>query len=267
MSQFDSELEANSVRRSFDALDKPMLPIGWKLGAAFLKLLSAKNPTELLKETSEVIAGMREDAEARSREEQNLLLETVVLTVERHERALNEMKELSNSTGDRLAAAEDRLLQLEAGLRDAMSYRTNNDRGKINMFASIIVRGALDFRSKPIEETAFFLSIAAQMTSAEVEILQAIYEAQKDIPRPGERGTTPSHWLQLVQNGWSAMKRKMPSYGSGWMRVKSACVRLQSYGFLEPIERNPTAEHSSLGDVPYALLDLGREFCEYARKI
>jgi hypothetical protein len=149
----------------------------------------------------------------------------------------------------------------------AVRFQTDGRRETIDRLAIVIVRGAIDFSSNPQEQTDEFLRIAAQMTESELELIRIIYERQAALSQAYGLAQDRTQWLHNVNRQWADMNRLHPQGSEGWMHRKSALVRLQSYGFLEQVERNITAEGSEVGQSPYALLPLGKEFCDYTMAI
>ena len=187
-------------------------------------------------------------------EELRYLVTSVALTVERHERGFADLK-------DRVGSMESKL---EAGIRAAARYPIDGRTETIDRLAIVIVRGAIDFPSNPQEQTTEFLRIASLITDTEMALLKLIYETQVDLKPPGPTRSR-EEWLLNIQQRWARINTTHPPDSEGWMHRKSACVRLQSYGFLEQTERTKTGVGSETGQAPYALLPLGKEFWEYAR--
>jgi len=260
MAQFNSELEANETRAKFDALSRSS--IGPKATKSLLRLIKAlvipgpTSATEILNAGKEVATSFWEDRESWSKEEFHLLVESVVLTVQRLDRGVDRLKE-------RMDIVEQRI---EMGLKAAARFPSDGRPETIERIAIVIVRGALDFTEKPQEQTTEFLRISAQLTDAEVEFLKIVYMSQGGLAPPGKIESREM-WLYNVQRHWAEMTKMHPSKEEAWMHRKSMCVRLQSYGFLEQVERTMTAEGSEIGQAPYALLPLGKEFCEYTGAI
>lgn len=126
--------------------------------------------------------------------------------------------------------------------------------------AVVIVRAAIDLTEKPQEQLTEFLRIASQITDSEIAL-------PRDNWRPPSQIQSREMWLYNVQRLWAQMNKTQPPSSERWVHQKSVCVRLQGYDFLEQGERSLTAEGSKVGQAPYALLPLGKEFCDYIRAV
>ncbi len=133
MSQFDSELDANESRAAFDSLAHS--PVGLNTAKSLMKLIKAvviPDPSSLEEAGKEVVSSLREDRESVDATELKYLVDTVVLTVRRHEGALGGL-------GERLEKAEKRL---EEGLKMAVRFPTDGTPQTLGRLAIVIVRGA-----------------------------------------------------------------------------------------------------------------------------
>jgi hypothetical protein len=260
MSQFDSELDANDSGKKFDALSGP--PFGPTVvknfvATLFSVLLNPKSAFDVPAAIGEIASALQEDRRATDAREAGFLLETVVSTVKRHERFFDAIH-------GRLGNIETRL---DEGLRVALRYPNDGSQATLERLALVIVRGAIDFEGNAQEQTSEFLRVASQITESETLVLDQIYEFQEGLSRQEGHVVNQSNWLGNVAHAWGAMIRKYTATPIQWMHRKSALVRLQSYGFIERIPGNPTGEGSELGQAPYALLPLGRDFYEYSRSL
>jgi hypothetical protein len=253
MNQFNSEIEANESRAKLDGLSRA------GVGAAFaFKLLGLVqrliNPASegldnLSESAADLVLSLREDREHRSLREVHYLLESVVLEVKRHDCKVDSL--------------QDRVSRLEAGIQAAMRYPTDGRNETIRRVAIVIVRGAFTFPENPQEQTDEFLRIASQITDSEISLLRVICESQAGLAKVLGKVYSPEIWLSQIQRLWGEMNAMHKPSPEQWMHRKSALVRLQGYGFLEQVERVSTAQGSEVGQSPYALLPLGRDFCDY----
>jgi hypothetical protein len=260
MSQFESELEANEARAKFDALSAS--PLGFCFASNILKavravVFGAPNEFDLAQMINDAVSAYRADEEKRSNRESEFLLKSVVLMLKRHDKTIGEFH-------DRFARLETRV---EQGLKTALRLPNDGSVATLERLAIVVVRGAMDFGSNPQEQTNEFLRIASQITESEVAMLSRLYEFQEGLSRQSGHSVNQGNWLMNVMNGWVNMNRKYPPTSDQWMHRKSALVRLESYGFVDRVPGSPTSEGSEMGQAPYALLPLGREFCEYIRPI
>jgi hypothetical protein len=112
---------------------------------------------------------------------------------------------------------------------------------------------------------------ATELRDIDLKVLNFIFSKQSSLLAGAEKAVDgwPHAWQDSVQKLWQESLRERGSAftpqmfsGGEW---RSALSRLQSFGFIVPVQPNPTT--NSPGEEPYGLLPHGHRFLEHLREI
>lgn len=135
--------------------------------------------------------------------------------------------------------------------------------GRLGRLAKVVVNGMRD-RDLGSENLDELMRAAVELRDIDIAVLSFISVQQGDLLEGNQPAIDgwPHNWINEVQKRWqdSLLKRSeaFPQKRFDRGEWHSALARLQAFGFVTPIQPNPTA--NSPGEEPYAFLRAGQKF-------
>jgi hypothetical protein len=159
---------------------------------------------------------------------------------------------LSSSAEHRQFIADEMPGLLLDALRRAEQTRA---RERTSRLGRILVHAAEVCPPGSVDYAEEMMRIAMDLDESDIAVLKQLHEAQ------GNLTSTGVVQREQVNEAWRDRPPRPPDMGEN--EIQSICAKLQSFGLVVRIERNNFK--LGPGEIPYALLQKGKDFIDYIR--